>query len=68
MTRLVAGATLQEEDYVSFGTIKEGCTGSAAFDRASHTVTWSYPRPIASHTIGRVILPADLINGRYFRP
>ncbi len=68
LTRLSAGDTLQEGDYISTNKgPKEGCHGNVVFDRISHTPIWSEPSPIQPHTIGRVILGSDLINARYFR-
>lgn len=32
------------------------------------TCEWCEPRLIAPHTIGRVILPADLMHATFFRP
>lgn len=34
----------------------------------THAVHWSDPQPIAPHTVGRVILPADLTTTRFIRP
>lgn len=34
----------------------------------THTVIWKTPKLVAPHTIGRVILPADLMTARFFRP
>lgn len=68
LTRLVAGDVLQEGDLIATAKMKEGCHGDVTTNRPSHTVIWGEPKLIQPHTIGRVVLPADLINARYFRP
>lgn len=59
--QLKPGDVRQDDDQ-----IQENGKNEYHYDR-THTVTWRAVRPVATHTIGRVILSSDLMNARFFR-
>lgn len=62
-SQLKPGDIRQSGDLIQeFHVPREYTTGK------THTVVNKPARLIAPHTIGRVILPADLMNAKFFRP
>ena len=64
--QLIPGDIRQAGDTIQQAT-GERISNPVSFANTISTTIWVAPRPIAPHTIGRVILPADLMNARFFR-
>lgn len=63
-TQLKPGDIRQAGDTIETKSIR----GSDYVTGSTHEIAFFNLRPIAPHTIGRVILQSDLCNARFFRP